>query len=48
VCLNEADAMTSYQISIAGSYYVKAELHSYSTSVPDTLLALPARPDPAR
>jgi hypothetical protein len=44
VCLNQAGVMTSYQIPIDGSYYVKAELQSYSTTVPGTLLALPARP----
>jgi hypothetical protein len=48
VCLNQAGVMTSYQIPIADGYYVKADLRSYSTSVPGALLALPARPDAAR
>jgi hypothetical protein len=48
VCLNQVGVMTSYQIPIDGSYYVKADLHSYSTTVPGTLLALPARPGAAR
>ena len=48
VCLNQAGVMTSYQIPIDGSAYVKAELQSYSTTVPGTLLVLPARPDAAR
>jgi hypothetical protein len=48
VCLNQAGVMTSYQIPTDGSAYVKAELQSYSTSFPGTLLALPARPDAAR
>jgi len=48
VCLNQAGVMTSYQIPTDGSAYVKAELRSYSTTVPGTLLALPARPDAAR
>jgi len=48
VCLNQAGVITSYQIPIDGSAYVKAELQSYSTSVPSTLLALPARRDAAR